>query len=348
MSNDITTTQTMDSKLAYAKALSDSNMLPKQYQRQPANLLWAIEYADSLGLPPMVAITGVHVIEGKPSASAALISALVRRAGHRLRVVGDDTGATAKIVRRDDPDFCFEVTWTMDRARAAGLAGKGVWRSYPAAMLKARAITECARMACEEALSGLHYTPEELGAQVNEEGEVIDVQAEPARQEAPPVKATHRVERVIAQPEPSRWADRDRIRFCAQMSHLGIDYYDVADWCESIGRARPSLMTDQQREKLVGALSNGFRPRFDAWLAERAEALAAESAQEAAESSGTLAEVEAALESSTTTEPPVADAQGELLTEPGVVDAETKCSKCGEWFPRVELKDGVCPGCEVE
>ena len=39
-------------------------------------------------------------------------------------------------------------------------------------MLKARAISEVARDACEEALFGLHYTPEELGAEVNEDGTV--------------------------------------------------------------------------------------------------------------------------------------------------------------------------------
>lgn len=157
-------------KMQYAKALAASGMLPSQYRNQPANLLYALEFADSLGLHPMAAITGVHVIEGKPSASSALISALVRRAGHKLRVTGNDQQATAQIVRADDPGFTFECTWTMDRARQAGLANKKVWQNYPAAMLKARAITEVAREACEEALSGMHYTPEELGANVNEDG----------------------------------------------------------------------------------------------------------------------------------------------------------------------------------
>lgn len=37
-------------------------------------------------------------------------------------------------------------------------------------MLKARAITEVARDACEEALMGMTYTPEEMGADVDEDG----------------------------------------------------------------------------------------------------------------------------------------------------------------------------------
>jgi hypothetical protein len=160
-------------KVSYAQHLASSALLPRQYQKQPANLLFAIEYAEMLQLPPMAAITGIHVIEGKPSASAALISALVRRAGHRLRVTGNGERAVAQIVRSDDPDFTFESEWTMERARGAQLTGKDVWKKYPAAMLKARAISEVARDACEEALSGMHYTPEELGAEVDADGEIV-------------------------------------------------------------------------------------------------------------------------------------------------------------------------------
>jgi hypothetical protein len=168
-------------KMQYAKALAASGMLPGQYRQQPANLLYALEYAESLGLHPMAAITGIHVIEGKPSASAALISALVRRAGHKLRVRGNDEEAVAQIVRADDPDFTFEVRWTMARAEQAGLARKQVWKNYPAAMLKARAITEVARDACEEALSGMHYTPEELGANVDADGEPVEAEVQQLR-----------------------------------------------------------------------------------------------------------------------------------------------------------------------
>jgi hypothetical protein len=163
----------LPAKVQYAKALADSGLLPKQYQNWPANVLWAMEYGEMLGLSPMAAITGVHVIEGKPSASAGLISALVRRAGHKLRVRGDAKSATCQIVRADDPDYTFEVTFTMEDAKVAGLTGKSVWKQYGPSMLKARAITQCARDACEEALFGLHYTPEELGAEVDEEGEVV-------------------------------------------------------------------------------------------------------------------------------------------------------------------------------
>jgi hypothetical protein len=160
-------------KMEWARAVASSNLLPKQYRDNPANLLFAVEYADALGVSRINAITSIHVIEGKPSASADLIASLVRRAGHRLRVMGDDTYAEAHLIRIDDPEFTYKVRWDLDKARMAGLLGKGVWKSYPGAMLRSRAITEVARMGASDALFGVIYSSEELGATVDAEGEVF-------------------------------------------------------------------------------------------------------------------------------------------------------------------------------
>jgi hypothetical protein len=189
----------------YAEHLAHADLLPKQFVGRPANVLYAIEYGRTLGITPVAALTGIHVIEGKPSASSGLIGALVRQAGHKLRVSSDGaTRATAQIVRADDPDFTYEATWTLQRAEIAGLCqikdgkpwardrnGKPTaWEKYPAAMLKARAITEVARDACEDVLFGLHYTPEELGAYVDQDGNPVDA----------PVQQLRAVQ--LGQPEP--------------------------------------------------------------------------------------------------------------------------------------------------
>jgi hypothetical protein len=204
-------TASLPEKLEYARFLATSGLLPAQYREKPGNILWAQEYAEMLNLRPMAAITGIHVIEGKPSASAALMSALVRRAGHRLRVSGDDQKAVVEIVRHDDPDFVFRSEWTLERARKAELTGKGTWKKYPAAMLKARAISECARDACEEALLGMHYTPEELGAEVDAEGEPIRATVEDMRPADPDwaSKPATAHERATGHPEPAEWSDEE-------------------------------------------------------------------------------------------------------------------------------------------
>jgi hypothetical protein len=218
---------TLPERLEYSRALAVSNLLPAQYRGKPENVLYAIEFGRSLGIEPIAAINGVHIIEGRPSASAGLISALVRRAGHRLRVwverdsQGQLVAAVATIIRKDDPDFEFRATWTMARAHAANLTGKSVWKNYPEAMLKARAISEVAREACEEELSGVSYTPEELGAEVNADGSVV-VTTAPARPNMPgqtirqavaptaeppaAAEAEPAAERMISQPQQKKMA----------------------------------------------------------------------------------------------------------------------------------------------
>jgi len=163
---------TLTAKIEYARFLAKSGLLPQSYRDKPENILFATEYGELLGLPAMAAITGIHVIEGKPSVSAGLISALVRRAGHRLRVMGDEYQAQAQITRADDPGFTYKSVWTMERAKQAGLLGKTNWQRYPAAMLKARAVSEVSRDACQEVLLGIAYTPDELGAD-DDGGEIV-------------------------------------------------------------------------------------------------------------------------------------------------------------------------------
>jgi len=189
--------QALAAKIEWAKTMAHANLLPREYQNNPGNLLYAIEYADSLGIDRINAITSIHVINGKPTASADLIASLVRKAGHKLRISGDDTRATAQIVRADDPDFTFEAVWDVEKAKSAGLWGKGNWRNCPGAMLRARAITEVARSAASDALYGVIYTPEELGADGPRE-----FSPEPEAQRGVSALA-EAADRVLAEPEPT-------------------------------------------------------------------------------------------------------------------------------------------------
>ncbi len=155
--------QPLDQQINYAKAMAVSNLLPVAYQHHPENVLVALAQGQALGIAPIQAMNQINVIKGKPALSADLIAALVRRAGHRLRVEGNDTYAQATIIRADDPDYIPKpVRWDIERAKRAGLLGNPSWQKYPAAMLRARAISEAARAWANDALYGFIYTPEEL------------------------------------------------------------------------------------------------------------------------------------------------------------------------------------------
>jgi len=208
-------------KMDYAKSLSHSNLLPKSYQGNPANLLFALEYADALGVQPIHAITSIHVISGKPTASADLMASVVRRAGHKLRVTGDDTYAEATLIRADDPDFAFTARWDLAKARTAGL-NTPTWKNYPGAMLRSRAITEVIRAGAPDAMFGLVYTPEELGAEVDGSGKPVESKPAPKAAPRKPVSISEAMGRN--QPEPEPLADLgERRDFLAEAEAAGGD-----------------------------------------------------------------------------------------------------------------------------
>jgi hypothetical protein len=199
----------LDQEKGFAIAMAQSDLLPPAYRGKPANVLVAMEWAHALGVAPMTAMQQVHIIEGKPTASAQMIAGLVRRAGHNLRVGGDDVRAVCEITRSDDPDFVFKSVWTIERAQKAGLTNKGTWKQYPGSMLKARAITEAARDACPEALLGVAYTTEEVEPQRPAQARVDTSRVMPKAPAQPEPEPDVVEAEVVPEPEPV--ADEDGV-----------------------------------------------------------------------------------------------------------------------------------------
>ena len=149
-------------QMEYARAVQSANVLPTAYRGKPADIMIAVGLGQAMGLTAAESLYRIDVIQGKPTASAELIAANVRKAGHKLRVRGDETTCTATIIRADDPEFRFEVTRDLAWAKAMGLDGKDNYRKQPGTMLQWRAITAVARLACPEALYGVAYTADEI------------------------------------------------------------------------------------------------------------------------------------------------------------------------------------------
>lgn len=171
----------MAADIETAKVLASSDLLPGHLRGKPANIVLVAEMGRVLGLEPMTAITQVAIIDGKPTLSASLQAALVRRAGHRLHVeVDEDTlTATATLVRADDPDTTHSAQWNQAKAERAGLWGRGAWSKYPTAMLAARATTEVIRLGASDVMLGAVYDAEEMlpssSTAAPVEAEVVDV-----------------------------------------------------------------------------------------------------------------------------------------------------------------------------
>lgn len=184
----------LTAQMDFARALASGDILPAAYRDKPANVLVAIGLGQSMGLSPAESLYRIDVIGGKPTASAELIAANVRKAGHKLRVRVDEAAqsVTASIVRADDPEFEHTVTRDLNWAKQMGLASKDNYKKQPTTMLQWRAISAVARLACPEALYGVAYTADEVHdmpsveAPPRRQATVEDFTAEPA-----PVDVTH-------------------------------------------------------------------------------------------------------------------------------------------------------------
>lgn len=146
----------------------------------------------SLGVPPVVAMRSIHVVQGRAVLSSDLIHALVRRSGFcQSWHVSETTAERCTITthRRGEPQP-YTHAWTIAMARTADLAGKGTWRQYPAAMLRARCTAEIARI----------VYPDVLMAGVYCEGEIDDDAGEAAAPK--PVEVEQRRPAIDATPAP--------------------------------------------------------------------------------------------------------------------------------------------------
>lgn len=244
-----TAAMSLSEKVEYAKLLADSGMIPECYRRQPGNVLVAVEYGQALGLDPIVAMSQIVVVKGKASMEAKLMITLARKAGHVVRLSGDDESATCTIVLADDPGNPRSVTYTKAKAQSAGLWGQGYWAKDPALMLQYRAASQAIRLHCPEVLAGVSYTPEEAEeiARRNQTSHVVT--------QMPNIKA----ERGVADYMKSlKLTGQDLKAFSSRV--LGSD---VTSW---------EKLSDTQRTQVLDALAQWEASGEDPTAAEQVEA----------------------------------------------------------------------------
>lgn len=129
-----------------------------------------------LGIAPIASMTGIYIVKGKPSLSANLIATKIKASGKYNYRVRQHTAQLCEIeyFERDGNGWqsIGVSSFTFEDARKAGTQNLD---KYPRNMLFARAMSNGAKWYCPDAFAGIAaYVPEELGADVNDEGEVID------------------------------------------------------------------------------------------------------------------------------------------------------------------------------
>jgi hypothetical protein len=178
-----------------SKFMAASKMLPNHLAGDEASVFAVMTAARSLDIPMWAAFQQIIVQKGRTSMSATLMQALVLRSGYNLYVMEDrsgDQGATVYVERPGiGVEQCghAEVSFTVEDALRAKLVSKNEktgalmarsqkgemlpWEAYTADMFIWRAISRACRRYFPDVLMGMLYTPEEVGALVDDEGKPL-------------------------------------------------------------------------------------------------------------------------------------------------------------------------------
>lgn len=151
------TPQSLNEALQFADMLSKSNMVPKDYQGNPANCIIAMQWGMEIGLQPLQAMQNIAVINGRPAIWGDAMLAIVRGSGLLERITEDptDAGCTCTVKRKGEPEVVR--TFTLEDAKRAGLAGKqGPWQQHPKRMMQMRARAFALRDVFPDVLRGVH------------------------------------------------------------------------------------------------------------------------------------------------------------------------------------------------
>jgi hypothetical protein len=126
-----------------------------------------------LGFGPIASMTGIYIVKGRVTMSANLIAAAIQRSGKYSYRVTRMEDACCSITFFEHGQQIGVSTFDDNDAANAGLINNETWKKYRRNMLFARALTNGARWYTPEIFGGPVYTPDELGAEVDEHGEVI-------------------------------------------------------------------------------------------------------------------------------------------------------------------------------
>ena len=187
---------------ALADRVSIAPTIPAKFRQDPqtkrllepaqvaGNVLAVAMAGQELGLPPMQSLQLYNIIEGTPTLSARGMTAIIRRAGHKLEVTRYDRDGCTIVGTRGDTGETMTVSHTEKDRVNAGLSLKtrkgyaSVWAKYKRQMHHWRAVSEIAGLLFTDVLLGAAYTPEEQASiadvDLGDEGVIAVAQADEA------------------------------------------------------------------------------------------------------------------------------------------------------------------------
>ena len=132
---------------------------------EKAGVMMIMLSARELGIPPMQALNGgINIINGKAEISARMMSALIRKAGHEIKIKEISDTACTLVGTRSDTGESEEASFSVADAQKAKLVKPGGgWEKCPKDMCFARALSRLARQLFSDVI-GIGYVEGEIKA----------------------------------------------------------------------------------------------------------------------------------------------------------------------------------------
>jgi hypothetical protein len=269
---------TLDDVARLAKIAADSGLARV---RTPAECAVILMTGAELGLSPMQSLRGIYVVEGRPTLAADTMVAVIRRSGvcALWRTVESTAERCTIEAKRTDDDRAQSKTWTIADATRAGLAGKNIWKAYPAQMLRHRCAADLARELFSDVVLGL-YDPEELDSATYDDAPAqespqrranpldgLGIEAPPKRPQNAEGTPSETVNPVPTQPDPA---------WLVALDTIANETPALVAFCNDVEKATiPSECGDAFRKHRATLAALPADVRESAWkaLCERCESV---------------------------------------------------------------------------
>ena len=158
--------------LSIGKAFAESGMFPDI--KSAAQAIVKIQAGQEIGIPPFAAMSGIHIIQGKPTIGAGVMASCVKGSGKYDYRVVESTEAVCSIDFFQGKEKIGNSTFTIADAKKAGTKNLD---KFPKNMLFARAMSNGVKWFTPDVFAGPVYTPEEFDVQptVTVDAEAVEV-----------------------------------------------------------------------------------------------------------------------------------------------------------------------------
>jgi hypothetical protein len=154
--------------IAMAKMMAASDMVPREYQKKPQNILVAIQFGSEIGLAPMQSLQSVAVINGRPSLWGDAALALVQSHPDFEDIIETTEGNVGVCIVKRRGRSPVRRTFSDDDATKAGLLTRGgPWTQYRARMRQLRARGFALRDSFADVLKGISIAEESMDLAVD-------------------------------------------------------------------------------------------------------------------------------------------------------------------------------------